>query len=58
MPLITEFTRNQAYYLWRKWRNGDISESMISRLCTSAAFSDLFGGWFADWHYENLMESW
>lgn len=45
-----------ARYLWRKWCNGDISESMIERLFTDDGYCDVFGGWFADFHYESLLD--
>lgn len=45
-----------ALYLWRKWRNGDISQSMIEKLFTDEGSTDVFGGWFADFHYERLLD--
>ena len=45
-----------ARYLWHKWCNGDISESMIKKMFTDEGYIDVFGGWFADFHYDSLLD--
>lgn len=46
---------NQAWYLYRKLKRGDISYEMICKLFTDDGLIDLYGGWFSDFFYESLV---
>lgn len=49
---FSKCSRNMAWYLFCKWRAGNISQDMIERLFTDDACTyDIFGGWFVDFHY-------
>ena len=58
MKKFSRFSHSQAWYLWRKLCSGNITQAFIERLCTYDGLSDLFGGWFADFHYDALLDSW
>lgn len=50
---LTKCSRNMAWYLYCKWRDGNISQDMIERMFTDDACTfDIFGGWFVDFHYD------
>lgn len=55
MKKFSRFSHSQAWYLWRKLRSGNITQAFIERLCTSDGFSDLVGGWFFDFHCEEML---
>lgn len=55
MKKFSRFSHSQAWYLWRKLRSGNITQAFIERLCTFDGSVDLFGGWFADFHYEEML---
>lgn len=56
MRKICYVSHNMAWYLWRKWNLHLITEESLQRLLSDDAFCDLFGGWFADFHYDDLLE--
>ena len=49
---FSKCSQNMAWYLFRKWEAGNISQATIERLFTEEACTyDIFGGWFVDFHY-------
>lgn len=55
--MLNRCSEKQAWYLYRKWRKGNISQSMIERLFTEdACINDIFGGWFVDFYYDSFLD--
>lgn len=51
---FTKFSRSQAYYLWRKLRDGNISRSLLSKLCTFEGEVDLWS-WLPGFSFGSIF---